>query len=449
MEKAGKTLRVKFDGFSLFSREDKKMLVASQSKNCSCAGGILQGGIGYDFYYDREGNTLKTSLPDTAQAYFVLEGWSDGEGSALKPYYFIVNNDGKVYQYSTVQGGYVQKAELGTGTDIVMAAAPNGKMMAVAVGEKGAYRIDGEKWTALENIGNGAAVCFTKNRVFLAEKPCKLWYGNPEEPWDFTSSYDDGGYVYLPLNKGDIVDMAEYGDGVYIFFQRGIMRLKPDGLARNFQVSEIPYSGGEIFEGSVGVCENWIFFLSENGICRFDGKEVEQVGRFLGVKPKKDDVRCAHATVGEYYVLKYMDKELWLERTVALRADGKDGYFLSNYTGLNESNRIPICSVGVDYARLKLGGDLPNGEERTFMSERVEVGGAGKKLLKSVTLYGEGCMTFEVLDGYEWKTWEIEDLPMKTTLKIGVRAEDFQFRFVVDKEAKLERMVLEVEQLED
>ena len=38
---------------------------------------------------------------------------------------------------------------------------------------------------------------------------------------------------------------------------------------------------------------------------------------------------------------------------------------------------------------------------------------------------------------------------MKTTLKIGIRAEDFQFRFVMDKEAKLTGMVLEVEQLED
>ena len=449
MEKIGKTLQIEFDGFSLFSRGDKKKLTAVQSKNCSCVNGVLQGGIGYDFYYDREGNIPRTALPYTAKAYYALEGWSDGEGSALRPYYFIVDEDGSVYQRSVVQDAYVNKGNLGTETRIVMAAAPNGEMKAVAVGANGAYCIDGEEWTAIEGFGEGAGVCFMKNRVFMAEKPCKLWYGNPEMPWDFTNSYDDGGYIYLPLNKGDIVDLIEYGDGLYIFFQRGIMRLKPDGLARNFQVTEIPYSGGEIFAKSAGICGTWIFFLSENGICRFDGKEVEQVGRFFEIMPRKNGVDCAHATVGEYYVLRYFDDRVWTARTVALHADGKDGYFLCNYVGMNESNRMPICSVGTTYSVLKLSGDLPSGEERTFMSERLNVGGAGKKHLKSVTIYGEGCLTFEVFDGAEWKAWQIEDLPMRTTLKIGIRAEEFQFRFVLDKETKVERITLEVESVEN
>lgn len=448
MERVGKTLRVEFDGFSLFSREDKKKLVAAQSKNCSCADGILQGGIGYDYYYTREGNTLRTAFPDTAKSYFVLEGWSDGEDSELKPYYFIVNMDGGVYQRSDAQNAYVNKGNLGAETGVVMATAPNGQAQGVAVGPNGAYRIDGEQWTALTEFGKGAAVCFMKNRVFMAEKCGKLWYGNPEEPWDFTSSYDEGGYVYLPLNKGDVVDMAEYGEGLYIFFQRGIVRLKPDGLARNFQVTEIPYSGGEIFSQSVGICGNWIFFLSENGICRFDGKEVEQVGRFLGLKPRKSNPQCSHATVGEYYVLKYFDESHWLKRTVALRADGKDGYFLCNYTGMNDCNRIPICSVGTKCAVLKLGGDLPSDEARSFTSRRVEFDGGRKTHLKSVTLYGEGCFTFEVFDGADWHSWEVEDVLMKTTLKIGVRGEAFQFRFVLDKEARVERIVLEAELLE-
>ena len=449
--KEGKTVRVAYDGFRLFPTEEKGKLTAAYSENCSCADGVLQGGIGYERYLARDGALVKAAFAESARKFFLLEGWTDGEGTEPKNEYFILNDDGYIYQYSSVYDGYVKKANLGANADMVAAIAPDGKTKFVISGEKGACRVDGEEWALISEVREGkgaAAICFSKNRVFLGELPCKLLYGNPEAPWEFVSSYDDGGYVYLPLNKGDIVDIAEYGDSVYIFFQRGIMRLKPDGLARNFQISETTYFGGEIFGGSVGVCGNWIFFLTENGICRFDGNDAEKVGRFLNVAPMKYGQKCAHATVGEYFVLQYEDEEAGGTRTVALRADGKDGYVVSNYVGLNECNRMPICVVENYFATLRQGGELPSGAERVFLSADLELGGVGRKHLKSITLYGEGCMMLDVLHDWEEKRFEVEDLPLKTTIKVGVTAEQFRLHFVLDKGAKVRRVVLEYEKID-
>ena len=109
-------------------------------------------------------------------------------------------------------------------------------------------------------------------------------------------------------------------------------------------------------------------------------------------------------------------------------------------------------------------GDLPADEKREFVSELVDFGdilagysegfdwrggymGKAKKL-KTLTLYGEGCLQVEVHDGKEWHAWEIEDLPQKLTLNIGLRGEAFRFRFVLEKDAKVRGMALQAEALE-
>ncbi|MBQ7913332.1 MAG: hypothetical protein IJ308_08310 [Clostridia bacterium] len=450
-EGKGKTEKASYDTFCLFPTEEKGKLAAAYSLNCSFADGKLQCGIGYERYHDRNGEEVATGAAEGIRAVYVMEAWSDGGGTELQPYYFIRTDKGEAMQYVSLSDGYITKANLGKNANMAAVSAPDGTTRIVICGDGGAYCVDGEDWTKIEDVDEAqgtAAICFSKNRVFLGEKPCKLLYSNPELPWDFTHSYDEGGYVYLPLNKGNIVDMLEYGEWVYVFFQRGIMRVKPDGLARNFQVEEVSYFGGEIFGGSVGICENWIFFLSENGICRFDGRNVERVGKQYGVTPSKEGGVCTHATVGDYYVLKYPENSFGTERTIALRADGKDGYFLSDYVGLNECNRMPICSVDNALATLRLGGKLPTGEEFVFESGFLELGGVGRKHLKSVTLYGEGCMTFSVLCDEDEEHFEVEDLPYKLKLRVGMRGEDFSLRFVLEQGAKVRRVVLEYERLD-
>ena len=445
-----KTEKAVYDKFCLFPTEEKETLGATYSVNCSVADGVLQRGIGYEFYLDRDGNTVVAADAEGVRAYYAMQAWSGKDEAVLKPYYFACTDDGEVFQYVDGQGRYELKANLGQNVGMRTVCAPDGKTCIILSGDGGAYCVDGETWTPIDEVDTArgtSAICFSQNRVFLGEKPCKLLYSNPEFPWDFTQTLDEGGYVYLPLDKGDIVDMLEYGEWVYVFLQRGIVRVKPDGLARNFQVEEVIYSGGEIFGGSVGLCGNWIFFLSEHGVCRFDGKNVELVGKHCGVIPSKNGCICTHATVGDYYLLKYRDY-MFGERTLALRADGKDGYFLSDYVGLNESNHVPICAVDEKLAVLKLGGRLPMGEEAIFQSGRLALGGTGRKHVKSVTLYGEGCMTLFVKCNEEEKSFEVEDLPQQCKIDVGMRGEKFWLEFVLDEDANVRRVVIEYERID-
>ena len=463
----GKTLWLEFDGFTLFPSKDKKKLLASSSLNCSCADGVLRGGIGYERLLDKDGNAVKAAILGHVRGAFVLESWQKDEGA--EKYYLLLDGDGKLYAYSKVYGAYVCKGEFATNgkVGVVAATACDGETKLLVSGKGGSFVVSADEWVALPqgsaDKGCGA-LCFYKNRVFLGERPCKILYSDPETPWDFSPTYDEGGYVLLPMDKGEMVGAVGFGDCVYFFFERGVVSLNPDGLARNFKLTDVAYSGGEIFAGSMGVCGNYLFFLSENGICRFDGKEVVTVGGFLGVCPERGGQVCDHATVGDYFVVRYQEKESRAMRTAVLRADGGDGYFISDYAGLNECDRQPLCVVGAYFCTLTQGGDLPADEKREFVSELVDFGdilagysegfdwrggymGKAKKL-KTLTLYGEGCLQVEVHDGKEWHAWEIEDLPQKLTLNIGLRGEAFRFRFVLEKDAKVRGMALQAEALE-
>ena len=463
-ETAGKTLWAEFDGFSLFPTKDKKKLVAAQSVNCTCADGSIRGGIGYKRLLDENGNAMRTLAKNNLRAVYILESWLKDQGE--KKYYFLLADDGLLYEYSAEYDGYVGKASFGAGekVGIVAATACDGETKLLISGKGGTFVADAGTWYRLEEstAGNGCgALCFYQNRIFVGETPCKILYSDPETPWDFTPTYDEGGYVLLPMDKGKMVGAVAYGGSVYFFFERGITALKPDGLARNFKLSDVAYAGGEIFAGSMGVCGNYLFFLSENGICRFDGKRVENVGDFLHVYPERGGQVCDHANVGGYFVLRYRERDGIVFRTVALRADGQDGYEMSEYAGLNECDRLPLCAVDNYFCVLTQNGDLPAGEKRAFTSALVDFGdcvsgfslGFGRKggyvgkmkSLKTVTLYGGGCFTFEVYDGSSWHTWEIEDLPQKLTLNVGVRSEAFRFRFILDKDAHVDGMILQAE----
>ncbi len=442
----GKTTWVEYDGFQLFGKSKDK-LTAWYSLNCCCADGMLQPGIGYATYFDRYNHSLRCDV-NGPRLFYMADAWGGGENGYPSREYFVVNQNGEMFQYDQKTETFIRKGEPGKVTKLAVATDPNGVSKIIVSGELGAYCVDNGVWTALLQENTTSAVCFSQHRVFLGVKPCKILYSNPEIPWDFTSSYDEGGYVELPLNKGEIVGLVEFGEYVYVFLERAIMRLKPDGLARNFQIEEMVYSGGCIYENSMCVCGNAIFFLSENGVCRFDGKKVEYVARHLRVRPRKRFPMCQCATVGEYYLAQYYEEETFRRPTVAVRADGQDGFFTTSFIALSECNRVPVCLANGDVSLVTFGGDLWHGEERIFESEHVDFGIKKRKTLKCVCIYlqGEAEFTFKISNGEETLEWYFEEAYEKVEIPLCMRGKDFQLSFLLGKCTVIKRVALEVEQ---
>ena len=88
------------------------------------------------------------------------------------------------------------------------------------------------------------------------------------------------------------------------------------------------------------------------------------------------------------------------------------------------------------------------GEEAIFQSGRLALGGTGRKHVKSVTLYGEGCMTLFVKCNEEEKSFEVEDLPQQCKMDVGMRGEAFWLEFVLDEDANVRRVVIEYERID-
>lgn len=63
----------------------------------------------------------------------------------------------------------------------------------------------------------------------------------------WTDSADEGGHVEFPSEEGEIVGLEAMNEAVYVFRERGIVRLDARGAAREFSAQAVPYGGGKIF----------------------------------------------------------------------------------------------------------------------------------------------------------------------------------------------------------
>lgn len=294
--------------------------------------------------------------------------------------------------------------------------------------------------------GFAGAVCFYKNRVWLAEGVHKIWYGSPETPWDF-SAEKGGGFVYLPLGKGEIFALVGYAECVFAFCERGIWRIAPDGLGERFSVREVSVCFGRIVPNTVVRVGGEIFFLTNDGVCRFDGTRAEMVARDMEILPfiLREDNHCA--AVGEYYVVEYLDNRLHEVRTVAVREDGEDGYDLDCLVGLQACDGGAVCATDGYFLWLRTDGRLPQGAKACFESVESDLGLRGRKVLKTLELDAEGSFSVEVFNGKTWRKKDVRNARGRVVWKVFERAERFAFRFTFADDARIKSMALELEQI--
>lgn len=82
---------------------------------------------------------------------------------------------------------------------------------------------------------------------------------------------DKAGYIDFEEGKGDIVSLVSFRERLYVFFERGVCRMRAEGEAVDFAAAEMPFCGGKILSGSVAACGEKICFMTAEGLFSFDG----------------------------------------------------------------------------------------------------------------------------------------------------------------------------------
>ncbi len=438
-----------YDGFCTYDRDKKNILGAAESCNCDCENGVLTTGLGVTPYVSLYGTVPAINQSEKLAWVFQHIGLSSDKLSYLEQTcYMTAKGTMHLLDFST--GGFKTKSTFSPNTIPETVVRRSLEAKTVFVGEKGVALMNAAETVSATTIKKAyPAVTYFKNRLFVGVGPCTLVYSNPETESAFTETGDDSGRISFSERMGDIQAIRALGNFLYILFDYGIVRLDVGGGARDFKVTILTYAGEKIFGSSACVCGNAIFFLTEGGVYRFDGKReiAEKVCEGLRIKPLIGTQLCGRAFVYGKYMLRYLD-ESENKRVVVISADGKSGYYTGgDLDGLWGNGGKAYCRVDKKVQYVNLEGDLPTGEEYRFVTRLLDFGSPKKKTLRTLRFEGTGSFTLTVENGKKSRVKKMQFVDGKAEIRLDEAGTVFRLRFLLDKGTEISKMTVETERL--
>lgn len=206
--------------------------------------------------------------------------------------FLLLNVSKKANAYSSLVSGYgevysAQNYKLGN-TDIMLIATK----MAFLI-------LDGDSITTLNSAPKIKNLCMHNERAFATvQDEDKLWFSKSLDPTDWTvGAGTDGGYITFADSGGKLTKLVSLMGYLYVFREYGIERVSAFADQSEFTVRKIYNSTDRIFEKTIAICGDYILFLSETGLYKFDGANVSK----LSVLTQKDIGNFACDAVGAYF----------------------------------------------------------------------------------------------------------------------------------------------------
>lgn len=453
MNAAYKKERVKIERFAYFETEkergalDKGMLYASEAKNCFWGNGALRRGLGMRLF-ERKGEAVKLgdNLPGPKRFFSLRMLTADPTKSGT---FGMIGQDGGIYVYNDYTHTFSKRATV-EGEFTTAFAYDLLKENCVVFGtENGIYTY--KETAGLKkacDCSKVRALCFAGGRLFAAVEPAYLWYSAPFEPLDFSESLSEGGGIAFPNDKGEIRALAQMQDRLFVFFERGIFVLEYAGDAREFVLKEVDYFGGKIIANSVGVCtgeKDKAYFLTENGVCVFDGTHVKNAAENLRIKVKSGEQVCVHFEFDGKYYLQFTQEN---GTARAIVVDNKTDFAYDTFfvDAFGFWNGDAIFSKGKNVYVFELGGDLFEEDTARYFVQETDFGMGETKGLTRLILKGEGGVEISVTCGLKKKTKKVI-LDREYALPIGFKGKKFGIEISLDKGARVTALEAEIEYL--
>ncbi|MGN1077386.1 MAG: hypothetical protein ACI4ST_02625 [Candidatus Gallimonas sp.] len=281
----------------------------------------------------------------------------------------------------------------------------------------------------------GACTAVLGERMFVGNKQ-RVYYSAPLD-WTDWNADEEGNYFELPAEGGDIVDAVTFRDKLYLFRERGgITRFTMSGEEFNAKATYFSCACGKIIGGSAAVCGDQIFFLTRNGLYSFDGTSCRRAehGIFSSMQIKS---LSACVAGGKYYACFSED----LQSVCCYDPETGNAHLIAQKVYSIASNGTMFGLSGRDLIRFTESGASPDRDSELWLKE-VDFGLPGKeKILESVTVEGEGKITFEAAS--QQGSVLIEDADCDKRLRVStVRGTYFKLRIALTDEANLRGIVL-------
>lgn len=143
------------------------------------------------------------------------------------------------------------------------------------------YIYDGENATNIGNAPKLNSACIHFERVYgtMNIGNNRLYFSDELDPTNWNVSLSEGGYISFPDEGGKVNKVISFKNSLYIFREYGIHRLTTFADQTDYALSKVYTTNNLIFDKTVAVCNNFIVFLAEDGLYRFDGSNCQKVLR--------------------------------------------------------------------------------------------------------------------------------------------------------------------------
>ncbi len=437
----GKEGRVDFEGFALGREKNKNtgVLYAKESKNCDVSDGKLRCGVGCSPFADAYGAEKSITGATGLTVFSYRSGLYN-----YKHRLGYTNGAGGLFLYNASSG--VFEDILGGGSEVRTFEGMNGKkeVLLFVYGDEGGW-VYSRSGTLTQLFSRKVqAGCFYGERAFFFEYPFALNYSTALEPENFEIGVEEGGKVELPVLRGEVHSFAALNGYLYCFGEKGAVRLRADGSALDFETEQVELAINGILKGSVRACGEYIFFLTKEGLWKFDGRKADRALENLEIFPQAEQT-CLSASANGNYYLQYVD-DGGLTRSLVVDGKGENGYFSFIKQALSDcEGRGLFLENGYAY-KVDERGNLPQGESYSFDAE-CDFGCAEEKTVKSLSVQGRGKVAFTLVSERGEKSFEVDLTDGEKEISVKLKGRKFALRIRLQAGGEISKLGAKVYRL--
>lgn len=400
-------------------------LVATESKNCRVAKGMLRSGVGIQEIQNVYGDSLY--VPG-ARAILAITGWQRPEG--LDTEFAFITSAGDIYVYSglddalkkmnTLHRGYTtlfRDTSDSTGKRMI-ALCPDGFCLFTRHGRLNEY------------TGNCTGTgCVFYNRLFFADENI-VRFSEVDSYTDFSESVQGGGKVEL-MGEGPVQKLIVYRDAILVFMRDSAIEFHAKGAADEFFAKPIDYYGHRIVGGTVARCGDNVLFINCVGeLYRLHGDSCQRIAENIPPEFYEDGVRAA--ANGELYFVTGMNG-----RTLVADLDG-ECYFL-NYilTALTDCAGEAVGVYSGVLRKFVETAELPENKHCSFTVEDWLEKDGRERQIEKIRLYGTGNATVTVKNSGKSVSHSVTLRECGVDVPIALRAKKFKLEIGLGVNSKI------------
>lgn len=434
------------------SHADKNTLVGHTYKDCQIINDKLTSALTMQLC--RNSRDLIISLPSGnsfVKKMFCLYIRKSGN---MVPHLAVLLDNNKMYYYDESldenRGGWAEDYNFGTDTNVTYLQEEGGTHRTVFFNEKGAYYyatgIASTTTGKVTNVG-----CYHCGRVFISVGKGKIIYSSPHSASNYDVTLENGGYLFLPMDKGEVCALVSFRGTLYAFCEYGIFSINAVGSARDFTVKPVAYNGEKIMKNTVTVCgEHSVCFVTFGGILSFDGSEIKRIAKNIIIAPNKKENESNSRGVfycGRYHVS--FSTELYLADNIMVDLQTGEGCYVSMPQALSVINGVAYCAENNELKTVGFGLDsLPRNVKGTF-SANVNFDTIKRKTLRRIWVKGDGTFQVSISAGNATKSMDCsayKEAPR--CYDVNLSAETFVVSVEMSGKTLVDSIVFEYETIE-